>query len=86
MATGANPTRRMVPEFLTGRPTQSREDPQREDHLNHSFQDNSHHIQETTGPNATLDPLARLADVLVSMNAKHNPHNHSWHDRPVSTT
>ena len=28
MVTGANPTPRMVPEFLTGRPTQSRDNPQ----------------------------------------------------------
>ena len=73
MVTGANPIPRMVPEFLTGRPSQSREDPQSQDHINHASQDNSHPVQVTTGPNATLDPRTRLADVLVGMNTKQSP-------------
>ena len=84
MVTGANPTPGMVPEFLTGRPTQSREDPQSQDRINHASQDNSHHVQKTTGPNATLDPLERLADVLVGLNTKQVPQ--TLMVRPVSTT
>ena len=84
MVAGANLTSRIVPEFLTGRPTQSREDPQSQDHKNHASQDNSHNVQETTGPNATLDTLTRLADVLVGMNTKQ--FKQTLMVRPVRTT
>ena len=75
----------MVPDFVTGRPTQSQDDDQQcQNDANHVSQDNSHIVLETTGPNATLDPLTRLADVLVGMNTKQTPQ--TLMARPVSTT
>ena len=61
-----------------------REDPQSQDHIYHASQDNSHYVQETTGPNATFGLLTRLADVLVGMNTKQSPQ--TLMVRPVSTT
>ena len=84
MVTGANPTPRMVTEFLSGRPTQSREDPQRQDYMNTASQDNSPPVQVTTSHNATPDPLTRLADVLLGMDTKQS--TQTLMVRPVSTT
>ena len=44
MVTGANTTPHMVPGCLTGRPIESREDPQRQDHINHASHDNSYNV------------------------------------------
>ena len=80
MVTGANPTPRMVPEFLTGRPTQSKKNPQSQDNIDPAL----HQAQETVGPNTVVDPLTRLADVLSGMNNKQPPQ--TLMVRPVSTT
>ena len=83
MVTGANPTPRMVPQFLTGRPTQSREDPQSQDYTNTESQDNLPTVQETNIQNANTDPLTRLSDVLHGMNTKQSAQ--TLMVRPVST-
>ena len=80
MLTGANPTPRMVPEFLTGRPTQSKENPQSQDNIDPAL----HQAQESVSPNTVVDPLTRLADVLSGMNNKQPPQ--TLMVRPVSTT
>ena len=84
MVTGANPTPRMVPEFITGRPTQSMENPQNQDKIDPASPTTSHQAQETAGPNTVLDHLTRLADVLTGMNNKQSPQ--TLMVRPASTT
>ena len=84
MVTGANPTPRMVSEFLTGRPTQSKENPQSQDNIDPASLTTLHQAQETVGPNTVVDPLTRLADVLSGMNNKQPPQ--TLMVRPVSTT
>ena len=84
MVTGANPTPRMVPEFLTGRPTQSRDNPQSQDPIDPQSQTTSPQDQETIGHNSAIDPLTRLADVLTGMTNKQTPR--TLMVRPVSTT
>ena len=68
MVTGANPTPHMVPEFLTGRPMQSREPLQRQNSNNNESQDTIPQVPETKAPNTSSDPINRLAEVLVGMN------------------
>ena len=68
MVTGANPTPHMVPEFLTGRPMQSREPLQRQNSNNDESQDTIPQVLETTEPNTSSDPINRLAEVLVGIN------------------
>ena len=84
MVTGANPTPRMVPEFLTGRPTQSRDNPQSQGPVDPMSPTTSPQDQETIGPNPAIDPLTRLADVLTGMTNKQTPQ--TLMVRPVSTT
>ena len=84
MVTGANPTPRMVPEFLTGRPTQSRDNPQSQDPIDPQSPTTSPQDQETIGHNSAIDPLTRLADVLTGMTNKQTPQ--TLMVRPVSTT
>ena len=84
MVTGVNPTPRMVPEFLTGRPTQSRDNPQTQDPMDPPSQTTSPQEQETIGPDQALDPLTRLVDVLTGMTNKQTPQ--TLMVRPVSTT
>ena len=79
MVTGANPTPHMVPEFLTGRPMQSREPLQR-----HESQETIPQVPETTTPNTSSDPINRLAEVLVGMNNRSSVQ--TLMVRPVSTT
>ena len=55
MVTGANPTPRMVPEFLTGRPTQSRDNPQSQGPIDLPSPTTSPQDQETLG--VTWHPL-----------------------------
>ena len=83
MVTGANPTPHMVPEFLTGRPMQSREPLQRQDSNNVEPQNTTPQVPEATTPNTSSDPLHRLADVLVGMHNR--PSAHTLMVRPVST-
>ena len=84
MVTGANPTPRMVPEFLTGRPTQSKENPQSQDNIDPASSTTSHQAQGTVGPNTVFDPLTRLADVFAGMNNRQSPQ--TLMVPPVSTT
>ena len=84
MVTGANPTPRMVPEFLTGRPTQSRDNPQNQDLIDPQSPTTSPQDQETSGHNPAIDPLTRLANVLTGMTNKQTPQ--TLMVRPVSTT
>ena len=82
--TGATPTPRMVPEFLTGRPTQSRDNPQSQDPIDPQSPTSSPQDQETIGHNSAIDPLTRLANVLTGMTNKQTPQ--TLMVRPVSTT
>ena len=84
MVTGANPTPRMVSEFLTGRPTQSRDNPQNQDLIDPQSPTTSPQDQETIGHNPAIDPLTRLANVLTGMTNKQTPQ--TLMVRPVSTT
>ena len=84
MVTGANPTPHMVPEFLTGRPMQSREPLQRHNSTDHESQETIPQVPETTAPTTPSDPINRLAEVLVGMNNR--PSAQTLLVRPVSTT
>ena len=84
MVTGANPTRHMVPEFLTGRPMQSDGTLQRHHSSNDVSQDNVPPILETTNQTTPSVPINRLADVLADMNKC--PSAQTFMVRSVSTT
>ena len=84
MVTGANPTPHMVPEFLTGRPMQSREPLQRHNPTDHESQEAIPQVPETTASTTPSDPIHRLAEVLVGMNNR--PATQTLMVRPVSTT
>ena len=84
MVTGANPTPHMVPEFLTGRPMQSREPLQRRNSNNDESQETIPQVSETTAPTTGSDPINRLAEVLVGMNNR--PSAQTLMVRPVSST
>ena len=84
MVTGAKPTPHMVPDFLTGRPMQSRDPLQRQNSNNDESQDTVPQVTETTTPTTPSDPINRLAEVLVSMNNR--PSVQTLIVRPLSTT
>ena len=84
MVTGANSNPRMVPEFLTGRPMQSREPLQRQNSVNEESQDTEPLVHETTRTTTPTDPINSLAEVLVGMNNR--PSAQTLMVRPVSTT
>ena len=84
MVTGANPTPHTKPEFLTGRPMQSREPLQRQDSNNDEPQNTTPQVPEATSPTTSFDPLHRLSEVLVGMNNR--PSAQTLMVRPVSTT
>ena len=84
MVTGANPTPHMVPEFLTGRPMQSRDPLHRQNSNNDEPQDTIPQISEATTSTTPSDPSNRLAEVLVGMNNR--PSAQTLMVRPVSTT
>ena len=83
MVTGAKPTPRTVPEFLTGRPMHSREETQNSHSPRIQTLENVPPVQETD-VNDGSDPIRRLADVLVGMNNKSS--TQTLMVRPVSTT
>ena len=84
MVTGANPTPHMVPEFLTGRPMQSRDPLQRQNSNNDESQDTILQVSEATTPTTPSDHINRLAEVLVVINNR--PSAQTLMVRPVSTT
>ena len=84
MVTGANPTPHLAPEFLTGRPMQSREPLQRHNSTDHESQETIPQFPETTTPTTPSDPINRLAEVLVGMNNRSSAQ--TLMVRPVSTT
>ena len=84
MVTGANSTPHMIPEFLTGRPMQSRDPLQRQNSNNDESQDIIPQVSEATTPTTPSDPSNRLAEVLVRMNNR--PSAQTLTVRPVSTT
>ena len=92
MVTGANLTPQMVPEFLIGRPMQSRNETPHQQCVNHDTLDTTIPAQIPPVPTNTrdvpsealIDPINRLADVIMGMNNK--PSAQTLMVRPVSTT
>ena len=90
MVTGANLTPHMVPEFLTGRPMQSRNNIPQQNDDNDALLDTTLPAQQMpmrtteaiTEP--PVDPINRLADVIMGMNTKQP--SQTLMVRPVSTT
>ena len=90
MVTGANLTPHTVPEFLTGRPMQSRKNIPQQNDDNDDMLDTTIPAQQmpmrtteaTTEP--PIDPINRLADVIMGMNSKSSAQ--TLMVRPVSTT
>ena len=91
MVTGANLTPQMVPEFLTGRPTQSRNTNPHQQCVNDDTLDNTLPAQIPSVPinnqrqhsETPLDPINRLADVIIGMNNKSSAQ--TLMVRPVNT-
>ena len=84
MVTGANPNQRMVPEFLTGQPRQSREPLQHQNSNNDESEDPVPPVQETTSRTTPTDPIKRLVGVLVAMHNR--PSAQTLMVRPASIT
>ena len=92
MVTGANLTPKMVPEFLTGRPMQSRNETPHQQCSNDDTLDTTlpaqqipaHTNTQNTKSESPVDPINRLADVIMDMNNK--PSAQTLMVRPVSTT
>ena len=92
MVTGANLTPQMVPEFLTGRPMQSRNKSSHQQCVNDDTLDTTLPAQIPTVPTnnrdvpsePSIDPINRLADVIMGMNNK--PSAQTLMVRPVNTT
>ena len=92
MVTGANFTPHLVPEFLTGRPMQSRNtiplpNPSTDDTLETTLPAQQNPIPintQETPREPPVDPINRLADVIMGMNTKQP--SQTLMVRPVSTT
>ena len=92
MVTGANLTPQMVPEFLTGRPMQSQNKTLHQQYVNDDMLDTTIPAQIPPVPTnnrnvpfeAPIDPINRLADVIMGMNNK--PSAQTLMVRPVNTT
>ena len=92
MVTGANLTPQMVPEFLTGRPMQSQNKTSHQQCVNDDTLDTTIPAQIPPVPTnnrdvpfeAPIDPINRLADVIMGMNNK--PSAQTLMVRPVNTT
>ena len=92
MVTGANLTPQMLPEFLTGRPMQSRNKTPHQQCVNDDTLDTTIPAQIPTVPSKSrdvpseppVDPINRLADVIMGINNK--PSAQTLMVRPVSTT
>ena len=91
MVTGANLTPQMVPEFLTGRPMQSRNTNPHQQCVNDDTLDTTLPAQIPSVPinnqgqhsETPLDPINRLADVIMGMNNKSSAQ--TLMVRPVNT-
>ena len=70
MVTGANPTPRTVPEFLTGRPMHSRIDKQDQNPPQCQSSEDIPSVPEISVNQDNSDHIRRLADVLVGMKSK----------------
>ena len=78
-------THRTVPEVLTGRPMQSRQNQLRQDFPNSEpIHGTSPSVQETANNATPSDPINRLAKIMVGMN--NCPSAQTLMVRPVSTT
>ena len=92
MVTGINLTPQIVPEFLTGRPMQSRNKTPYQQCVNDDTLDTTIPAQIPPVPTnnrdvpseTPIDPINRLADVIMGMNSK--PSAQTLMVRPVSTT
>ena len=92
MVTGANLTPQMVPEFLTGRPMHSQNKTPHQQCVNDDTLDTTIPVQLPTVPTnnrdvpfeAPIDPINRLADVIMGMNNKLSAQ--TLMVRPVNTT
>ena len=92
MMTGANLTPHLVPEFLTGRPMQSRNTIPLPNHSTDDTLETTLPAQQNPIPINTqemhreppVDPINRLADVIMGMNTKQP--SQTLMVRPVSTT
>ena len=92
MVTAANPTPQMVPEFLTGRPMQSQSKTPHQQCVNDDTLDTTIPAQRPPVPTnnrdvpfeAPIDPINRLAHVIMGMNNK--PSAQTLMVRPVNTT
>ena len=92
MVTGANLTPQMAPEVLTGRPMQSRNKVPHQQCVNDDTLDTTISAQIPPVPtnnrdvssDAPIDPINRVADVIMGMNNK--PSAQTLMVRPVSTT
>ena len=91
MVTGAKLTPHIVPEFLTGRPMQSRKNIPQQNDDNDDTLDTTLPAQQPIRTNTTeaiteppVDPINRLADVIMGMNTK--PSTQTLMVRPVNTT
>ena len=92
IVTGANLTPHLVPEFLTGRPMQSRNtiplpNPSTDDTLETTLPAQQNPIPintQETPRKPPVDPINRLADVIMGMNTKQP--SQTLMVRPVSTT
>ena len=84
LVTGAKPTPRKFPEFLTGRPMHSRIDTQNQNPPHGQSSEIIPSVPETSVNHDNSDPIRRLADVLVGMNSKSSAQRLMV--RPVSTT
>ena len=92
MVTGANLTPQMVPEFLTGRPMQSQNKIPHQQCVHDDRLDTTIPAQIPPVPTnnrdvpfeAPIDPINRLADVIMGMNNK--PSAQTLMVRPVNTT
>ena len=92
MVTGANLTPHLVPEFLTGQPMQSQnntplQNPNTDDTLETALPAQQNPIQintQETPHEPPVDPINRLADVIMGMN--NNQPSQTLMVRPISTT
>ena len=92
MVTGANLTPQMVPEFLTGRPMHSQNKTPHQQCVTDDTRDTTIPAQIPTVPTnnrdvpfeAPMDPINRLADVIMGINNK--PSAQTLMVRPVNTT